>query len=89
MARYQSCQDASAAIPQSKVHGTNIRPTWVLSAPGGPHVGLVNLAIWGSNDISDNLGSDTRDVLSDDIVSIIQVGQSAPIYTMQREQITD
>ena len=22
-------------------------PTWVLSAPGGPHVGLINLAVWG------------------------------------------
>ena len=32
--------------PDSKVHGTNMGPTWVLSAPGGPHVGLVYLAIW-------------------------------------------
>ena len=32
--------------PNSKVHGANIGPTWVLSAPGGPHVGLMNLAIW-------------------------------------------
>ena len=24
-------------------------PTWVLSAPGGPHVGHVNLAIWDGN----------------------------------------
>ena len=29
----------------SKVHGANTGPTWVLSAPGGPHVGHVNLAI--------------------------------------------
>ena len=33
----------------SKVHGANMRDTWVLSAPGGPHVGLMNLAIWGLN----------------------------------------
>ena len=33
-------------IPNSKVHGTNMGPTWVLSAPVGPNVGLMNLAIW-------------------------------------------
>ena len=32
-------------LPDSKVHGTNMRPTWVLSAPDGPHVGPMNLAI--------------------------------------------
>ena len=32
-------------IPDSKVHGANMGPTWVLSAPDGPHVGLMNLAI--------------------------------------------
>ena len=31
--------------PDSKVHGANMGPTWVLSAPDGPHVGLTNLAI--------------------------------------------
>ena len=29
----------------SKVHGANMEPTWVLSAPDGPHVGPMNLAI--------------------------------------------
>ena len=33
-------------IPDSKVHGANMGPTWVLSAPDGPHVGPMNLAIW-------------------------------------------
>ena len=28
----------------SKVHGANMGPTWVLSAPDGPHVGPMNLA---------------------------------------------
>ena len=28
--------------PDSKVHGANMGPTWVLSAPGGPHVGPMN-----------------------------------------------
>ena len=33
-------------LPDSKVHGANMGPTWVLSAPGGPHVALMNLALW-------------------------------------------
>ena len=33
--------------PDSKVHGANMGPTWVLSAPGGPHVGPMNFAIGG------------------------------------------
>ena len=32
-------------IPDSKVRGTNMEPTWVLSAPDGPHIGPMNLAI--------------------------------------------
>ena len=28
-----------------KVHGANTGPTWVLSAPGGPHIGPMNLVI--------------------------------------------
>ena len=31
--------------PDSKVHGANMEPTWVLSAPDGPHAGPTNLAI--------------------------------------------
>ena len=31
--------------PNSKVHGAHMGPTWVLSAPDGPHVGPMNLAI--------------------------------------------
>ena len=34
-------------VPDSKVHGTNIGPKWVLSAPDGPHVGPMKLAIRG------------------------------------------
>ena len=29
--------------PDSQVHGANMGPTWVLSAPDGPHVGPMNL----------------------------------------------
>ena len=31
--------------PDNKVHGTNMGPTWVLSAPDRSHVGPMNLAI--------------------------------------------
>ena len=31
--------------PDSKVHGANMGPIWVLSAPDGPHAGPMNLAI--------------------------------------------
>ena len=37
------------AVPDSKVHGANMRPTWGRQDPGGPHVGHVNLVIWGSS----------------------------------------
>ena len=43
-----------SCIPDSKVHGANMGPTCVLSAPGGPHVGPMNLAIW---DILVNIGN--------------------------------
>ena len=32
-------------IPDSNAYGANMGPTWVLSAPGGPHDGPINLAI--------------------------------------------
>ena len=34
-------------VPDSKVHGANMGPTWVLSAPDRPHVGPMNHAIRG------------------------------------------
>ena len=33
------------SIPESKVHGANMGPTWALSVPDGPHVGPMNLAV--------------------------------------------
>ena len=33
------------SIPDSKIHGVNMGPTWVLSALDGPHVGPMNLAV--------------------------------------------
>ena len=47
--------------PDSKVHGANMGPTWVLSAPDGPHVGPMNLAIRGDNAIvADDLAVQER-----------------------------
>ena len=34
--------------PESKVHGANMGPTWVLSAPDEPHIGPMNLALRGT-----------------------------------------
>ena len=31
--------------PDSKVHGTNMGPTWILPAPDGPHACPMNLGI--------------------------------------------
>ena len=31
--------------PDNKIHGANIGPTWILSAPDGPHIGPMNLTI--------------------------------------------
>ena len=33
----------TARSPYGEVHGANMGPTWVLSAPDGPHVGPMNL----------------------------------------------
>ena len=52
-------------IPDSKVHGANMGPTWVLSAPDGPHGGPMNLAI-----------RDTRELIS---TTLTQLWLS-PIY---------
>ena len=35
-------------IPDSKVYGANMWPSWGRQDPGGPHVGPMNLAIWDS-----------------------------------------
>ena len=34
-------------VPDSKVHGANMGPTWGQQDPGGSHVGHMNLAIRG------------------------------------------
>ena len=41
---HQSCTEMKR-FPDSKRHGANMGPTWVLLAPDGPHIGPMNLAI--------------------------------------------
>ena len=43
---YASISKKICKFPDSKVHLAHIGPTWFLSAPGGPHVGPMNLANW-------------------------------------------
>ena len=50
-------------IPNSKVHGANMGPTWVLSSPGGPHVVHMNLVIW---DVTHKKGILSGHLLSDE-----------------------
>ena len=45
---FVECNYSFIPYPDNKIHGANMGPTWVLSAPGGAHVGLMNLAIWGT-----------------------------------------
>ena len=37
------------AVPDNRVHGANMGPSWVPSAPDGPHVGPMNLVIRGNS----------------------------------------
>ena len=37
----------AGTVPDSEVHGANMGPTWGRQDQGGPHVGHMNLVIWG------------------------------------------
>ena len=50
-------QLAKSGTPDSKVHGANMGPTWVLSAPVGPHVGPINLVIRDGIQTAGNVAS--------------------------------
>ena len=41
----------SNSVPDSKVYGANMGPTWGRQDPGGPHVGPMNLVIWVESEI--------------------------------------
>ena len=42
---YLSQQNYDNANPDNNIHMPNMGPTWILSAPDGPHAGPMNLAI--------------------------------------------
>ena len=65
--------------PDSKVHGANMRPTWVLSASGGTHEGVMNLAIWVTlNDVGKLISAKQS-----------QITKSAAVRTILRYTIWD
>ena len=67
--------------PDSKVHGANMGPTWVLSAPGGPHAGLMSLSIWvAANRKSQGISSYSIDPVLLEYSSLITVA-AIIIYT--------
>ena len=43
------CDSGFKSIPDSKVHGASMGPTWDQQDPGGPHVGHMNLAVWNDS----------------------------------------
>ena len=44
----------------SKIHGANMGPTWVMRAPGEPHGGPTNLAIWDKQDTNRMIFTQTK-----------------------------
>ena len=40
------CHKNVIGYPDSKFHGANVGPTWGRQAPGEPHFGPMNFAIW-------------------------------------------
>ena len=49
IARISSYKEIDETSPDSKMHGANMGPIWVLLAPDGPHVGPMNLDIRVTN----------------------------------------
>ena len=58
-------------IPDSKVHGANMGPTWGRQDPGGPQIGPMNFGIWDIICGSPHLGQVIRiaDVFFDASIS--------------------
>ena len=52
--------DLGVEDTDSEVHGANMGPIWGRQDPGGPHVGPMNFAIWGT--IAFNLSPPRDDV---------------------------
>ena len=47
-------------ILDNKVDEANLGPTWVLSAPDGPHVGPMNFAIRDGNEVDGELVNSSK-----------------------------
>ena len=60
----------------SKVHVANMGPTWVLSAPGGPHIGSMNLAITVASLIMNTPPTGSAQDSSDSAENALELPQS-------------
>ena len=63
--------------PDNKVHGASMGHIWVLSTPCGPHVGLMNLAIW---DLTGNVM--TLSVLGSNLINVKKGARGSPFTIM-------
>ena len=63
-------ESVKCKYPDSKVHGANMGPTWVLSAPDGPLVGPMNLAIRVFHQSSEITWNENGALINSDIVLI-------------------
>ena len=70
---FHSCITYHKAFPDSEVHGANMGPTWALSAPDGPHVGPMNLAIRAGMQTYRTIGCFNGAVLSQGPSSLISI----------------
>ena len=67
---WNMCKMLLYIVPHSKVHGVNMGPTWILSAPDGPHVDPMNLAIRGSLVVVSPVPSEFRPCIAPDSVKL-------------------
>ena len=65
--------------PDSKVHGVNMGPTWVLSAPDGPHVGPMNLAVREISPILDIVTCSCTMVANSSSFSVVSVSDTVTV----------
>ena len=75
-----------ALHPDNKDHGVNMGPTWVLTAPGGPHVGPMNLANRAEFAFGRTMGCSPMEASSDGICSNngwAPIRQQFIIYTIE------
>ena len=66
------------ATPDSKAHGANMGPTWVLSSPGGPHVGPMNFAIRDGPLLETSHSSELRE----SIIILKAPGSTFPVFQL-------